>query len=70
MEKQEEVTEIVEEPVVEEPVETLTKEEQYDQWVQLAAVDIFGKAVYFNKTVNNLLNDIASKVIKASKVKE
>jgi len=70
MEKQEETEEV--EATVEEPTEepTLTKEEQYDQWVQLASVDIFGKAVYFDKTVNNLLNDIASKVISASKVKE
>ena len=70
MEKQEETEEV--EATVEEPTEepTLTKEEQYDQWVQLASVDIFGKAVYFDKTVNSLLNDIATKVIKASKVKE
>jgi hypothetical protein len=68
MEKQEEVIEAVDPQT--ETLAELSKEEQFEQWVQLAAVDIFGKAVYFDKTVNSLLNEIATTVIKASKVKE
>jgi len=45
-------------------------EEQYNQFVKMAAIDIFGKAVVYKKTVNDLLNDIANECINASKMNE
>jgi len=55
---------------VKEVEKELSKEEQYNQFVQLAAIDIFSKAVFFDKTVNDLLNDIATTSINASKMNE
>jgi len=51
-------------------VEELPKETQYELWIDAATTDIFGKAVYFKKTMNEIMNAIADKASEASKVNE
>ena len=52
------------------PVEELPKNIQYELWLDAATADIFGKAVYFGKTMNEIMNAIADKATEAAKVTE